>query len=325
MRGNRVVWVALLALLLAAVAFGATPAIGAADDKEPKSHGPDGLDLDKRGRKTPAATYDVDGHAPWSASDYDGRTFTTDQDDLTTLPTVHAIYFYPANSSSRLTKFAAMFQADTRQATGLLARLYGRGVRFDERFSQDLKTNVLDITAFKSRYKSNQLSGGSQFSLVANELAAKGFNNPNKKYAVWLDAGSRYCGQGELYQDTRRSALNNNERRTTAIVYRPYSTSDPLTGGFCRGRTLLHELGHNMGALQSVAPNQFDGAHCDDNAEDVMCYTSQTTYDSGGPEFDYHNDDYWDPPATKLTWWTVNLSKYVCPTTVCTAGATPNY
>lgn len=333
MPGNRILWLALLALVVAAVAFGASPAVGAQDDKEPKSHGPDGLELDKRGRKTPAATYDVDGHAPWSLSDYDGQAFTADQQDLTTLPTVHAIYFYPANSSSRFSKFAAMFQADARQATGLLAGLYGRGVRFDERFSQALGTNVLDITTFKSRYKSNQLSGGSQFSLVANELAAKGFNNPNKKYAVWLDAGSRYCGQGELYQDTRRSDQNYSERRTTAIVYRPYGTSDPLTGGFCRGRTLLHELGHNMGALQSAAPNDFDGAHCNDSAEDVMCYTSQTSNDTGGPAFDWNNDDYWDPasanlptPSTvKLGWWTVNLSKYVCPAAGCSSPATPDY
>jgi hypothetical protein len=332
MRGNRVLWLALLALVVAAVAFGAAPAVGAPDDKEPKSHGPDGLDLDRRGRKTPAATYDVDSHAPWSLSDYDGRAFTTDQTDLTTLPTVHAIYFYPANSSSRFSKFAAMFQADAKQATGLLAGLYGRGVRFDERTdTRDLTKTVLDITAFKSQYRSNKLGGGSQFSLVANELAAKGFNNPNKKYAVWLDAGSRYCGQGELYQDTRRSDQNYNERRTTAIVYRPYSTSDPLTGGFCRGRTLLHELGHNMGALQSVAPNQFDGAHCDDSAEDVMCYTSQTNNDTGNAMFDYNKDDYWDPAAadpastTKLSWWTVNNSKYICPSAGCTSPATPNY
>lgn len=40
--------------------------------------------------------------------------------------------------------------------------------------------------------------------------------------------------------------------------------------------------------------------------------------------FDYRNDDYWDPiavpvmapavPSTvKLPWWTVNLSRFVCP------------
>ena len=161
---------------------------------------------------------------------------------------------------------------------------------------------------------------------MSNELSSRGFTNPNKKYAVWLDAGSSYCGQAHLYQDTRRSPANNNEARTTAIVYRPYSTSDPATGGFCRGRTLLHEVGHNLGALQQVAPNAFDGAHCDDSAEDVMCYESQTSFDSGGPAFDYGGDDYWDPAATpagggKLAWWTANLSRFACPPSGC---ANPN-
>jgi hypothetical protein len=157
---------------------------------------------------------------------------------------------------------------------------------------------------------------------VSKELSARGLTNPNKKYAVWLDAGSQYCGQGHLYQDTRRSSANYNEGRTLAVVYRPYSSSDTTTGGFCRGRTLLHEVGHNMGALQNVAPNAFDGAHCDDSAEDVMCYTSRTSNDTGGPVFDWANDDYWDPAATpaggvKLAWWTANLSRFVCPPAGC--------
>ena len=108
-------------------------------------------------------------------------------------------------------------------------------------------------------------------------------------------------------------------------MYRPYTTSDGLTGGFCRGRTLLHELGHNLGALQSGAPNAFDGAHCDDDNNDTMCYTGEATDQANSPDaqFDYHKDDYWDPGASKdgspsssankLRWWAVNLSQYICP------------
>jgi hypothetical protein len=57
-----------------------------------------------------------------------------------------------------------------------------------------------------------------------------------------------------------------------------------------------------------------------------MCYTSATSNDTGGPSFDYGRDDYWDPSAGKLGWWTVNLSKYLCPSpTTCTAPANPVY
>ena len=314
--------------MVALAALGGT-AEGLPDQASPtgvensQTHGPDGLDLDARGRGRPGAaaiTYDVDAHAPWSASQWTGGAPTTDISDDTTLPQFHAIYLYPSNGANRFNQFAAMIQADARQASARLNAL-GKAVRWDTRGGGAL----IDITVVRSSNAAKKLGTANQFNLVKNEIAAKGFNQPNKKYIVWLDARSQYCGQGELYQDTRRSSANYNELKTTAIVYRPYTTTDPLTGGFCRGRTAMHEMGHNLGAIQKVAPHAFDGAHCNDSAEDVMCYTSATSTDTGGPSFDYGNDDYWDG-STKLNWWTVNLSKYLCPTpTNCAAPATPAY
>lgn len=186
-----------------------------------------------------------------------------------------------------------------RDASNLLTNLYSRGIRFDERNSQDpaVPGPLVDITVYRSKYNSKQLATTRQFNLIAAGLAnIQGLNRPDKKYFAWLDAGSQYCGQANLSQDTKRTADNQNEGKTLALVYRPYATTDG-SGGFCRGRTLRHELGHNMGALQSGAPHAFDGAHCNDSAEDTMCYTSATTPDTGQPDFDYNNDDYWDPIA----------------------------
>ena len=79
-----------------------------------------------------------------------------------------------------------------------------------------------------------------------------------------------------------------------------------------------------------MAPHAFDGAHCNDSGEDTMCYVSSTTPDTGGPDFDYNNDDYWDPianprltTAAKLGHWTVNLSSFICPTTGCDSANVP--
>ncbi len=289
------------------------------------THGPDPKILDPRGR-APAATYAVDTALTpaWSSSEHDGKAFTTDQVDLTSYPTVHALYVYPSNKSSRFTSFAAMFQADARAASGLLSTLYGRAIRLDDRLGTDGTTRYLDITAFKSKHSAAKLGSGNQFSLVNKELTDRGFNVPGKKYLVWLDAGSQYCGQAHLSQDTQRTASNGNEGRTLAIVYRPYDARN-ADGGFCRGRTALHELGHSLGALQKVAPSAFDGAHCDDDDSDAMCYTSEATYDSGSAQFDYGNDDYWDPAAGKLGWWTANLSSWVCPLSGCGDASQPNY
>ncbi len=317
------------------------------------SHGPDGLALDRRGR-TPGATYSVDNHEDWKACQYDKQAPTLDAEDLPDLkglPQVHAVYVYPARTTPRFTTFAPMFQADARQASRLLQTL-GRDVRWDRRAGTEtcsgtsVTTTLLDITVFQSSYTAKQLSTDRQFNLVANELAGSGrFSAANKKYVAWLDAGSRYCGQGTLWQDSNRAASNQSEvNRTTGIVYRPYSTTDATTGGFCRGRTLLHELGHNLGAVQRVAPSAFDGAHCDDDNNDTMCYTGQAADQVSSPEaqFDYGKNDYWDPGATtagypdapieKLGWWALNLSKYVCPpagangTAQCSsANASPGY
>jgi hypothetical protein len=313
------------------------------------THGPDSLALDRRAPGA-AGVYSVDNHAPWNRCEYDAAApktaDATDLPGLSGLPQVHAVYVVPAKTPSRFPQFAAMFQADARQASALVQTL-GRDVRWDLRTATLNPTycggaTVLDITVFQSRYNARQLAGSNQFSLVYNELKASGrFNVVTKKYVAWLDAGSQYCGQGSLYQDTTRSATNASEiNRTTGIVYRPYA-NDAATGGFCRGRTLLHELGHNLGAVQQVAPHAFDGAHCNDDNNDTMCYTATGQPTSPeGPQFDSGKNDYWDLGASKPTtaddgyprassemlgwnvstpslsrpsWWALNLSRYLCP------------
>lgn len=318
---------AMLAMLVVAVVATTPPAQAlppqASDTghQHAGTHGPDGLALYRPGRAPAHHPYEVDHPADWHPAQYDGLAPTSDQPDVVGRPSVHAIYLYPSNARSRFADFAAMFQADAAQASGLLESAYGSGVRFDMRTGSPTDGNpdgiFLDITVLRSKHNAKQLASDRQFTLVRDEVAAR-FDDPDKKYVVWLDAGSRYCGQAELYHDTTRDpALNNNQKRTTAIVYRPYSTSNP-DGGFCRGRTLLHEVGHNLGALQKVAPNAFDGAHCDDDNNDVMCYTGSDRFTSSGSKFDYGNDDYWDPPTgPDLAWWTVNLSRFVCATSNC--------
>lgn len=220
-----------------------------------------------------------------------------------------------------------MFPADARAASKFLNDRYGRALRWDERDNAGVR--YLDITVVESAYTYDQLSGNSQFNYVHDDLARVFPMQQNKKFAVWLDSGSGYCGQGHLHQDTRRQVDNANQQRTTGIVYRPYDATNS-DGGFCRGRTLLHEVGHNLGALQKVAIHAFDGAHCNDDKNDVMCYAAQSRHTSSGDgQFDYKNDDYWDPGATKSgtpvslsdkvrdrrgrAFWATNLNKYVCP------------
>lgn len=280
------------------------------------SHGPDGLELDPRGRPTPTVPLLVDEQLTGATTptDYPSGALNPDgtsAPDMTTEPVLRAVYIYPKEGPNRVAQFAGMFQADARAASTFLGTNNGGvSLRWDEKLVGT--TPYLDIVSLRSTSRTRQLGGSNQFNLVTsdvNRLPQDG----RTKWVVWLDAPSRYCGQGNLAQDTKRTADNANNGKSVGIVYRPYA-DDPTTGGFCRGRTLLHEIGHNLGALQKVAPNAFDGAHCNDNKNDVMCYTANSTVETA-PAFDTGRDDYWDgaAPLAPLLYWTANLNRFVVP------------
>jgi hypothetical protein len=76
----------------------------------------------------------------------------------------------------------------------------------------------------------------------------------------------------------------------------------------CQGAsdTTLHELGHNIGAVNPNAPHDSGDWHCY-SFQDVMCYEDGGPYFEGGGQmighcaqspywvFDCRKDDYWNP------------------------------
>ena len=271
---------------------------------------------------------------PWSPADYDGKALTTDAPDLTTLPTFHTVYIYPADGVNRFSQFAAMFQRDARAASNVLTTLYGRAIRFDERLGDDGATRYLDITVLQSSHTAAELAA-KPLALVIDELAARGFTKANTKYFVWLEIDStRFCGLSQSATDNRRRGNTNDGLRTVSMAVRVNDPASPDTGGFCSYRTVLHELTHAMGAVQVIAPNSY-GSHCIDSGNDVMCLGQPTRIPyspDAGLYYDYGLDDYWDPIADptsgskkKLRWWTVNLSKFICPRSGCSNPSTPEY
>jgi hypothetical protein len=137
------------------------------------------------------------------------------------------------------------------------------------------------------------------FSTIVSDLQALGYNRANEKYVVHYDAGmgGGKCGQGTLDVDSRDSASNaNNSGRDFAVNYD------------CDGTTLLHEIGHNLGAVQTDAPrstgvtaDRTNGWHCWEGW-DFMCYNDGGNKDPGTitrncPDFDHfdcNHDDYFD-------------------------------
>ena len=256
--------------------------------------------------------------ADWVPADYDGQAFAKDQTDLTSLPKVHAVYVHASDQQSRFAALAHTFQGQARRQSRALTRISGRALRLDDRLDASGRP-LLDITVIRSRSTTKALGGSRQFGLVSDDLGRAGLTDPNKKYLVWVDAPSTVCGQSTAPGDAVRSPANRAEARTVSTITRYYAPSTPDTGGFCA--PILHELGHAMGAVLPSAPHHTAG-HCNDNGNDYLCLSaSAIPYDPAvGRYFDYGNDDYWDPAAdpfsgsqAKLAWWTVNLSRFLCP------------
>jgi hypothetical protein len=212
----------------------------------------------------------------------------------------------------------------------LLESSYGRAIRFD--LGTSCGAQYLDISVVRMRQTTAELQAlartpNGTYDATTRALDGAGFQTiqPNdslddaaartRNFIVWLDAPapSGSCGQAAIYDDPTRSADNlNNLGGKAAVVFR---NGD----GFCSSNAVRHEIGHNLGALQPVAPHAFDGAHCNDAYEDTMCYSNAPLVADGqrGQFFDYGNDDYWSLPGKPLAWWTVDLNQFLCRDETC--------
>lgn len=181
------------------------------------------------------------------------------------------------------------------------------------------------------------------FSDLVSSLAprAKGkktgvtWKDTNRVYVVFVDgldsSSYPYCGQGRIENDDSPGASNRNNTGPSYSLIACWN-----------GTTALHEIGHNLGAVQLSAAHSSGAYHCYDES-DVMCYDDggswfvgpdgqDGTADDGQLEtacapgllaadptedrqFDCNEDDYYDPsPAAGSyldTHWNVARSAFV--------------
>ena len=251
----------------------------------------------------------------------------------------HAVYMLAADAPDRFAGLATTLQNDAFQASALLETSYRRAIRFD--LGTSCGPQYLDISVVRLPQTSAEMAAlarqsNGTFDAVSHALDAAGFVTiqptdsradaaaRTRNFLVWLDAPapSGSCGQAAIYDDPTRSPDNlNNFGGKAAVVFR---NGD----GFCSSNAARHEIGHNLGGLQPVAPHAFDGSHCNDAYEDTMCYSNSPQVADGerGTFFDYGNDDYWSLPGAPLAWWTVDENRFLCPDASCNVvdGAVPD-
>ena len=293
-----------------------------------------GADLAPR-RSARAAVMARTAQASQTAAQWCGETRTTDDtvNESNRDPfRFHAIYAVPSDAQPRLEAVAGGLQADARQANNLFAARFGRAIRFDTGTS--CGAQYLDITTLRLPVDTQTLTRlaatpSGVIDVVAKALDAAGLPTAElgetptgqaarTNYLVWLDGPEPedYCGQATLSLDRRRSADNeNNFGGKVAAIFRDGD-------GFCGASTVLHEIGHTLGAVQprTSDDNGWTG-HCSDEGEDIMCDASAPALagpDAARDRLDSANDDYWDPPSGQpLGWWTLNLSRFICPDASC--------
>jgi hypothetical protein len=99
--------------------------------------------------------------------------------------------------------------------------------------------------------------------------------------------------------------------------------------------TAIHEISHNLGAVQRSAPHRSASWHCLDET-DILCYdddgaggfaTFSSCSSSTGQLFDCNHDDYFDPapaPGSYLaTHWNLFNSVFMCSVSSCAPGGVP--
>ncbi len=195
------------------------------------------------------------------------------------------------------------WMAEADQAVWTSAGQTGGGKRLRFVTDSDCRLDVARVTLTPA--------GDDSFGAMRAELVAQGFTRNDRKYLVWVDAAVGICGLGEVYGDTRPGQDNRNNR---GPMYARVDTP-------CWQYAELHEIFHNLGAVQPDAPHPSAAWHCTDEA-DVMCYDD----DGSGPTvmtgvctpehealLDCGDDDYFNtsPPAGNYLathWNTANSS-----------------
>jgi hypothetical protein len=258
----------LLLALLAACAF-AAPASAATHPDPP----PEGIDIEDP-RSVAELESDEEGDEPGegdpgSPAPAAAPCIGTGHDGNRVL----AVY---ARASNRLDRFAALvplIREWAAEASGVFnasAGLAGttRRVRFVTSAPPVCEVTVANVVL--------PASGDDNFSNTVSALRDLGFDDPDRKYLVWMDANV-ICGQAQIRDDDSDSPANRNNG------YPGVPGMIARVDNGCWGRLgdresiEAHELVHTLGGIQQSAPNSSGGWHCVDEA-DTMCYSDSPLF-----------------------------------------------
>lgn len=189
------------------------------------------------------------------------------------------IYAYASDRSDRSSRYAPILRREAIKASAFMnaeanASGTGSGARLRLACDQSNQPIVLSVGL-------RTPSAADSFESIVSDLQDLGYGTDtshqnNDRYLIYYDnaVGQQYAGQGILYGDDSPTIDNENNRGGAFAVQYAVDSSGP------HWSTLLHEAGHNMGAVADDAPGSTKGGHCN-IGEDIMCYAD------GGPQSNY--------------------------------------
>jgi hypothetical protein len=140
-------------------------------------------------------------------------------------------------------------------------------------------------------------TGDDSIGNTISELRNQGYGANGRKYLIWADA-TVYCGIAQVTSDDWHDSAN------AANTSTGYARVDSGCWGRTDHLSELHELFHNLGAVQPSAPHSSGGYHCTDES-DVMCYQDAAgvtmTYPCSSSHewlLDCGHDDYFNTAPT---------------------------
>jgi hypothetical protein len=203
------------------------------------------------------------------------ETTTDDTADAaypSTTPQLKLIYAYAADQPNRFAEFDDRLQA----TASLLGRFVAQQSGGRKTLRWDLGTpcgrdyadiQVVRLPKARAEYVVN---GAPQFSLVRTDVRAVviGQGGPRNwvVYADGLYGTNGVAGTASLIE-TDNGAYHDAGRLFAAV----FGPQTPPANGYAWPSVMLHEIAHNLGAVQRSAPHTTMAGHCNDRY-DVMCY-----------------------------------------------------
>jgi hypothetical protein len=182
---------------------------------------------------------------------------------------VQAVYAYPADGADNYDAVAPYIRRWAGLADAVLNESAAEtgGVRH-VRFVTDVSCQV-DVAKVALTPE-----GVASLAGTAADLHAQGFDRPDRKYLVWVDA-YLYCGVATVEPDDRAGQNNaNNGNGQPGMIGR----IDRGCWGNPASSAEAHELVHILGGVQPSAPHGTWNYHCSDESE-LMCYDDDYTAD----------------------------------------------